>query len=272
MVSAKAPSTRACVEGLQCGTNDYISKPFDAEELLARVRTALIIKQGTEARVNAERYIERQRSLLHHMLPCHIADRLLSHPDAMIAESHNEVTFLFSDIVGWTNIVDALSSEETVVLLNELFTAFDALSEKHEVYKVETIGDAYMVASGHDGATDHCERIMHFALAILQAVKNVHVPAPGLKLEIRVGVHTGPACSGVIGKKMPRYCFFGDTVNVASRMESSGVPGNVHTSKAAFEVLPSLPKSIRTVSEKRMEIKGKGEMDTYLLVPGEGVA
>mmetsp|Transcript_44024 Transcript_44024/g.99470 ORF Transcript_44024/g.99470 Transcript_44024/m.99470 type:complete len:731 (-) Transcript_44024:163-2355(-) len=181
---------------------------------------------------------ESQMQLLREILPEHIVQRLLNGEHEM-SQSHESVSIIFSDIVNWTNIAQALSTKGVVKLLNTLFSAFDELTDEHMIFKVETIGDAYMAASGHDGAQDHALRCARFGLAILKAVQAV--PASflpdGHKLQIRVGIHTGPAHTGVVGRKVPRYCFFGDTVNTASRMESHGVPGCVHLSESTAAAL-----------------------------------
>merc|ERR1719207_520285 len=116
-----------------------------------------------------------------------------------------------------------------------------------------------MCAAGHDGSADHADKIVKFGLAMVQATQKVHPPVAGLRLQIRVGIHTGPAYTGVVGKKVPRYCFFGDTVNVASRMESHGVPGCLHMSQNTRNALVELNNSpsVRFVERGAMDIKGK---------------
>jgi len=264
MLSAKSPVGSSITQGLSMGCNDYISKPFENEVLQARVRSALQIKRLHEVELENAQHTE----LLHSIMPAHIVERLKG-GESMIAESHENVTILFSDIVGWTNIAESLSTSQVVILLNELFSAFDELTEQHCVYKVETIGDAYMCAAGHDGSQDHASRILRFGLAMLLAVKRVHLPVAGLQLQIRVGAHTGPAYTGVVGRKVPRYCFFGDTVNIASRMESHGAPSCIHISQSTRDELQAvgLGEGESTVDRGVVEIKGKGQMSTHLVVP-----
>ena len=148
------------------------------------------------------------------------------------------MTILFSDIIGFTNMATDWPTEKIILMLNEMFTAFDELCDVFGVYKVETIGDAYMIVAGHDGATDHAARIMGMASAMLQAVEHMQA-FDGRPIQIRIGVHTGPAHSGVVGVTRPRYCFFGDTVNTSSRMESNGFPMTVHVSAATHTALTS---------------------------------
>eukprot|EP00746_Dinoflagellata_sp_MGD_P163101 gnl/MRDRNA2_/MRDRNA2_90975_c0_seq1.p1 gnl/MRDRNA2_/MRDRNA2_90975_c0~~gnl/MRDRNA2_/MRDRNA2_90975_c0_seq1.p1 ORF type:complete len:1248 (-),score=283.39 gnl/MRDRNA2_/MRDRNA2_90975_c0_seq1:156-3665(-) len=263
MLSAKSPITTSITRGLACGCNDYAVKPFEKEVLQARVRTAVQIKRLHEIQMLNAKHTQ----LLYSIMPSHIIERLQA-GETMISESHNSVTILFSDIVGWTNIAEALSTSQVVMLLNELFSAFDELTERHTVFKVETIGDAYMCAAGHDGSKDHADRMIQFGLAMVQATKKIKPPT-GLRLQIRVGIHTGPAYTGVVGKKVPRYCFFGDTVNVASRMESHGVPGCIHVSQSTRTAMTKLTvaNSSNVIERGSVDIKGKGLMATHIVVP-----
>ncbi|KAM4689890.1 atrial natriuretic peptide receptor 1-like [Rhinophrynus dorsalis] len=139
-----------------------------------------------------------------------------------------------------------MSAESTpmqvVTLLNDLYTCFDAIIDNFDVYKVETIGDAYMVVSGlpvRNGKL-HTREIARMSLALLEAVKTFKIRhRPNTQLRLRIGIHTGPVCAGVVGLKMPRYCLFGDTVNTASRMESNGEALRIHISSATKEVSTS---------------------------------
>lgn len=142
----------------------------------------------------------------------------------MDPEEFTEVTIYFSDIVGFTTIAAHCTAVQVIDLLNDLYTIFDATINAYKVYKVETIGDAYMVVSGLPGRTpDHAEQIATMALDLLHQSGQFKVKyLPGVPLQLRIGMHTGPCCAGVVGLTMPRYCLFGDTVNTASRMESTG--------------------------------------------------
>lgn len=262
MLSANEPLPDSIIEGLGSGCNDYMSKPFEARVLQARVQTALQVKRLHEVELEHAQHAK----LLHEIMPPSIVERLLA-GESCISESHPCVTILFSDIVGWTNIAESIPTSAVITLLNQLFSAFDALLDEHGVFKVETIGDAYMVAAGHDGCADHAKRIMLMGLSMLEAVRGVR-PPPGMRLQIRVGVHSGPAFTGVVGQRVPRYCFFGDTVNVSSRMESNGVPGCIHISQAARDRLGDvvLPGANIT-SRGAIDVKGKGRMETHFVVP-----
>ncbi|CAG5118882.1 unnamed protein product [Candidula unifasciata] len=205
----------------------------------------------------------RTETLLHQMLPRKVAIAL-TNGRKVEAEKFGQVTILFSDIVTFTNIASACSPMDIVSMLNELYQRFDARTSQHNVYKVETIGDAYMIVSGVPEQTRiHAQPVANFALDMVEDAGLVRSPATGLPLQIRVGVHTGPVVAGVVGVKMPRYCLFGDTVNTASRMESHGLPGRIHVSPTTYQALRGWGYAFKHRGE--MEVKGKGIMGTYFL-------
>ncbi|KAK0063209.1 guanylate cyclase soluble subunit beta-2, partial [Biomphalaria pfeifferi] len=205
----------------------------------------------------------KTETLLHQMLPRKVANAL-THGQKVEAEKFDQVTILFSDIVTFTNIAAACSPMDIVNMLNDMYQRFDQRTSQHNVYKVETIGDAYMIVSGvPEQTTIHAQPVANFALDMVEDAGLVKSPATGLPLQIRVGIHTGPVVAGVVGVKMPRYCLFGDTVNTASRMESHGVPGRIHLSPSAYEALKGWGYAFKQRGE--MEVKGKGKMSTYFL-------
>uniref|UniRef100_F6SW71 Guanylate cyclase n=1 Tax=Ciona intestinalis TaxID=7719 RepID=F6SW71_CIOIN len=196
------------------------------ENLLHRMEQYAINLEGlVEERTAA--YMEEKRKaddLLYQMLPVPVVDRL-KRGDSVPAEAFESVTILFSDIVGFTSLSASSNPMQIVNLLNDLYTCFDAIIDNFDVYKVETIGDAYMLVSGLPvrNGIRHATEIARTALALLRAVGGFKIRhRPNEQLKLRIGIHTGPCCAGVVGLKMPRYCLFGDTVNTASRMESSG--------------------------------------------------
>lgn len=154
---------------------------------------------------------------------------------------------------------------QVVDLLNDLYSCFDAIIENFDVYKVETIGDAYMVASGLPirNGRDHAREITRMALKLRNTLLTFKIRhKPERKLKIRIGIHSGPCVAGVVGLKMPRYCLFGDTVNMASRMETTGEPLRVHISKETKAILDLFGSFIITLRGE-VDIKGKGVMNTY---------
>ncbi|GMR60628.1 hypothetical protein PMAYCL1PPCAC_30823, partial [Pristionchus mayeri] len=178
---------------------------------------------------------ERKRTdkLLYQLLPRTVADSLRKGESAVACcESFSEVSILFTDIVGFTNICSKLNALEVVHLLNSMYTAFDEIIDVHGVYKVETIGDAYMVVSGAPVRTrNHAEYALDCAMSFVNAVKTLEVETLKDPINIRAGVHSGPVIAGVVGLKMPRYCLFGDTVAIANAMESNSKPMKIHCSE-----------------------------------------
>ncbi|KAH8323965.1 hypothetical protein KR074_002395 [Drosophila pseudoananassae] len=209
----------------------------------------------------------KTEDLLHRMLPQSVAEKLTM-GQGVEPVSYDLVTIYFSDIVGFT----AMSAESTplqvVNFLNDLYTVFDRIIRGYDVYKVETIGDAYMVVSGLPikNGDRHAGEIASMALELLQAVKQhriAHRPKETLKL--RIGMHTGPVVAGVVGLTMPRYCLFGDTVNTASRMESNGEALKIHISNKCKLALDKLGGGYITEKRGLVNMKGKGEVITWWL-------
>ncbi|XP_040071715.2 atrial natriuretic peptide receptor 2 [Ixodes scapularis] len=215
-------------------------------------------------------YLEEKRKaedLLYQLLPRSVASQLIK-GQSVRAESYDIVTIYFSDIVGFTSLSAQSTPMQVVDLLNDLYTCFDSVIENFDVYKVETIGDAYMVVSGipvRNGIMNARE-IARMSLALLKQVLSFKIRhRPGEKLNLRIGIHTGPCAAGVVGLKMPRYCLFGDTVNTASRMESNGMPLRIHVSTPTKEVLDTF-KTFQLELRGEVEMKGKGKMTTYWLL------
>jgi adenylate cyclase len=205
---------------------------------------------------------DRSERLLLNVLPATIARQLKEAP-GVIAEGFDAVTVLFADIVGFTAFAEARPPEEVVAVLNRLFSTFDELADRHGVEKIKTIGDAYMVVAGLPvPRPDHQEAIAEMALDICDEVDRFRAET-GIQLAVRVGVNSGPVVAGVIGQRKFSYDVWGDTVNVASRMESHGIADRI-------QVTPNVYKHLcdRYEFDQResVEIKGKGRMTTYLLI------
>ncbi|XP_038563471.1 retinal guanylyl cyclase 1 [Micropterus salmoides] len=227
-----------------------------------------LIRERTE-----ELEVERQKTdqLVAQMLPKSVAQALKTGKPVK-PEHFSEVTLYFSDIVGFTTISALSEPIEVVDLLNDLYTLFDAIIGLHDVYKVETIGDAYMVASGvpNRNGNRHAAEMANMSLDILHCIgtfKMRHMPE--LKVRIRIGLHSGPVVAGVVGLTMPRYCLFGDTVNTASRMESTGLPYRIHVNQSTVDILNSLKLGYKIDVRGLTELKGKGIENTFWLVGRE---
>eukprot|EP01116_Phalansterium_solitarium_P002828 TRINITY_DN1311_c0_g1_i1.p1 TRINITY_DN1311_c0_g1~~TRINITY_DN1311_c0_g1_i1.p1 ORF type:complete len:703 (+),score=229.25 TRINITY_DN1311_c0_g1_i1:235-2343(+) len=219
-------------------------------------------KEGALAKEKA-----KSEKLLQALLPSVIADQLReegvnpSSEQLLHAEGYKEVSVLFADLVGFTKMSAGISPTELVFTLNKLFSMFDMLCDKYSLEKIKTIGDCYMVAGGcPERSLDHPQRMLEFAIEMLEKLHSFNAEY-GRQLKLRIGINVGPVVAGVLGLKKITYDLWGDAVNVASRMESSGVENRIQVSHAAFELL-----SHDYLFEERgkMEIKGKGLMLTYL--------
>lgn len=209
---------------------------------------------------------ERSESLLLNILPEAIANRLKADPST-IADSFAEVTILFADIVGFTDMSSRISPITLVSVLNEVFSVFDRLADRHGLEKIKTIGDAYMVVGGLPmPRNDHAEAIADMALDMLLAIEsfnlNAKFPELTTNLSMRIGVNTGAVVAGVIGKNKFIYDLWGDTVNIASRMESHGIAGSIQVTEATYV---RLQHKFQLEERGAIAIKGRGEMQTYWL-------
>uniref|UniRef100_A0AAY4CXG1 Guanylate cyclase n=1 Tax=Denticeps clupeoides TaxID=299321 RepID=A0AAY4CXG1_9TELE len=239
------------------------------DNLLSRMEQyANNLEELVEERTQA--YLEEKRkaeALLYQILPHSVAEQL-KRGETVQAEAFDSVTIYFSDIVGFTALSASSTPMQVVTLLNDLYTCFDAIIDNFDVYKVETIGDAYMVVSGLPVPNGklHGREIARMSLALLDTVRSFKIHhRPDQQLKLRIGIHSGPVCAGVVGLKMPRYCLFGDTVNTSSRMESTGEALKIHVSTATFEVLQEF-NCFQLELRGDVEMKGKGKMRTYWLL------
>jgi len=226
----------------------------------------LIVHLFTRDTANAEERLAqahaRSERLLLNILPAPISARLKENGEA-IADGFAEVTVLFADLVGFTELSQRLTPEQLVVMLNRTFSAFDDMAVALGVEKIKTIGDCYMVAAGLPERTlDHAPRVARMALAMRDALEDINREG-GYALRVRIGIHSGPVVAGVIGKRKFIYDLWGDTVNTASRMESSGRPGEIQVTRDVYERLDAT-----FTFERRgvIQVKGKGDMETYLLL------
>ncbi len=232
-----------------CGVAVYFYEKLQRNEFFARIK------------LQAEQ--EKSERLLLNILPASIAARLKDQ-QVIIADHFDEVSVLFADIVGFTELSSRMSPAKLVAMLNHIFSSFDNLVERHGLEKIKTIGDAYMVVAGLP--TPHPEHVKHIANLALEmqqvlAEFNQNAPTP---LSIRIGIHTGAVVAGVIGIKKFAYDLWGDTVNTASRMESQGVVGAIQVTQQVYAALAHHADYHFTL-RGTLEIKGKGEMPVYLL-------
>ena len=248
------------------------------EEISFASSLADLLALGMEAqerrRAEESLRVEQKKSerLLLNVLPQEIAERLknvqsktklhLKTSVTIIADSFEEVTVLFADIVNFTEYAASISASELVNVLNEIFSEFDHLVEQYDLEKIKTIGDSYMVVGGLPiPSKDHAEAIAEMALQ-MQTVIQKFKRTDGTNFSLRIGIHTGQAIAGVIGTKKFIYDLWGDTVNVASRMESYGVAGCTQVTEATYQLLKG---KYHLDQRSAINIKGKGEMITYLL-------
>jgi class 3 adenylate cyclase/CheY-like chemotaxis protein len=292
------------IEGLLAGAVDYLTKPIDAELLLIKVEIFLLIfNQQRELKYQKEeleslnvelttknceieqahsiiaKEQEKSEALLLNILPKSIADRLKA-GESIISDYIHEASVLFLDIAGFTTFSNNSTPQKIVRMLNEIFTLFDKIALKYNVEKIKTIGDSYMAACGIPiPDPDHVNSLAKMALEIKETIKHYRTN-DGEKISIRIGLNCGPVIAGVIGKHKFIYDLWGDTVNTASRMESSGVEGKIHVTEwfrekctiNEFEIeqldtTGQKGKIIKPVFVERgvIEVKGKGKMRTFFL-------
>ncbi len=272
IVVSGAEQVENAVQCIELGAEDFLPKPFSPTLLRARVTSSIEKKRLRDLdrlrlqQLQTEKellQIEKDKSenLLLNILPKAVADRL-KQGEQTIANGHATVTVLFADLVGFTELARRTSPADLVSLLNGIFTAFDLLVEKHQLEKIKTIGDSYMLAGGIPlHRADHAQAVADIALEMIQTLASLNAEK-GTHLRVRIGINTGPIVAGVIGKRKFTYDLWGDTVNLASRMESSGVPGLVHVSETTFEAL----KTEFDLEERGItQVKGVGEVRTYFL-------
>ena len=206
--------------------------------------------------------MQESESLLLNILPVQIANRLKETPGT-IADGFKHVSVLFADIVGFTKLFVKYKPDVIVKMLNQIFSKFDTISKKYGAEKIKTIGDAYMLAAGiPEISHNHSSIVADCALDMIKATKDFSDP-DGNPIQIRIGIHTGPAIAGVIGTHKFSYDIWGDTVNTASRMESHGDVGKIQVTKEIFE---NLKNNFIFEWRSEIEVKGKGKMETFWLI------
>ncbi|KAL1110601.1 hypothetical protein AAG570_008129 [Ranatra chinensis] len=254
--------------------NDLSMHDFSRDLMLAGTQQSVELKLALDQEQQKSKKLEesmrkldeemkRTDELLYQMIPKQVADRLRSGENPIdTCQMFDNVTILFSDVVTFTEICSHISPMEVVSMLNAMYSIFDKLTELNKVYKVETIGDAYMVVSGAPEVEDnHALKVCDMALDMIDAITDLEDPSTGSHLKIRVGVHSGAVVAGIVGLKMPRYCLFGDTVNTASRMESTSQAMKIHISQSTKNLLT---KQYDVAERGEIQIKGKGKFQEII--------
>jgi len=274
------------LRALRAGAKDFVSKPFDLAEVLTRVHNMLEVRLYAKALEQTVQELEASRELIRgkndelkklfdqvvaerkiserlalHVPPDSIAKRLQARPD-MTADSFADVTVLIADVVGFTKLTPALSPDRLALILDEIFTLFDALADERGLKKIKTLGNSYMAASGVPvPSVDHAARAAHMSLDMIEALDRFNERTAST-LQVRIGIDTGRVVAGVIGRRLFLYDVWGDTVNTASRMESHGVAGRVQVSESTWR---RLGEPFLLEARGALEVEGKGELKTWFL-------
>jgi class 3 adenylate cyclase/CheY-like chemotaxis protein len=260
------------VRCIEMGAEDYLSKPFNPVLLRARVTTSVERKKLRDQEALRMRQLEQQHEaitqeqakteqLLLNILPHKIAQRLKA-GEEHIADAFTNVSVLFADMVGFTAMSRTMKASDLVKVLSDLFSRFDLITEKYGLEKIKTIGDCYMLAGGvPEPSDDHAHAAIDAALDMCLALEEIRERTGGA-LRMRIGVHSGPIVAGVIGLRKFTYDLWGDTVNVASRMESTGEPGRIHVSVHTADLIRS---QFKLESRGCIEVKSLGAVETYFV-------
>jgi class 3 adenylate cyclase len=260
------------VRCIELGAEDYLPKPFNPVLLRARVTTcidkkhlkdqnALRMRQLKKQHEQLSQEKEKTEQLLLNILPRTIAKRLKA-GEERIADACPSVSVLFADMVGFTKMTRTITATALVEMLGDLFSRFDLITERHGLEKIKTIGDCYMLAGGvPEARTDHAEATVMAAMDMCEALKELYERTNGA-LNMRIGIHSGAVVAGVIGIRKFTYDLWGDTVNVASRMESTGQPGKIHVSSATADLLAG---KFELEARGMIEVKSLGQVETFFV-------
>jgi len=255
----------AIVECISIGADDFLVKPLNRILLQARINNALEKKYFHDKEIKYQKQIkleqEKSDKLLLNILPESIAGRL-KNGESLIADDFEDSTVLFADIAGFTKLSSTISATDVVMHLNSIFSLFDGMLIKYSLEKIKTIGDCYMLAGGLPKPDDnHADSVARMALEMLALITEINTETKQL-LEIRIGINSGPVAAGVIGKEKFIYDLWGDTVNVASRMETFGSNNKIHVSSSTFLQLKDY---YNFTKRNEINVPGKGTMQTYFL-------
>ena len=253
------------VECISMGADDFLIKPVNRILLHARLNNALEKKYFHDKEIKYQKQIkieqEKSDKLLLNILPESIAKRL-KNGESLIADDFEDSTVLFADLAGFTKLSSTISATDVVMQLNSIFSLFDGLLIKYSLEKIKTIGDCYMLAGGvPKPLSSHADSVVKMALDMLDTIEQINTKT-NQSLKIRIGINSGPVSAGVIGKEKFIYDLWGDTVNVASRMESFGSNDKIHISESTYS---QLKDSYSFTKRDEINIPGKGVMQTYFL-------
>lgn len=279
IVASGINQLEAVARCIEMGAEDFLPKPVNSTILRARVNSSLERKRLRDLdrlrlmQLQHEKQLlemekEKSERLLLNILPKPIADRL-KQGERHIADRFAEVTVLFADIVDFSTLANETDPEDLVTLLNELFSRFDRLAERHSLEKIKTIGDSYLVVGGLPlPRADHAEAVAEMALEMLASVRDLNSDS-GINIRVRIGLNTGPVVAGVIGRKKFTYDLWGTAVNLASRMQSNGLPDRIHLSEGTRRLLRN---HFKVTARGTVHCKGMGEVRSYLLDGKSGSA
>jgi class 3 adenylate cyclase len=244
--------------GIEAGANDFLNKPVDIQDVILRVGNAVCAKRLHD-QLGAER--EKSERLLLNILPRPIAERM-KRGETNIADHHPDASVLVADLVGFTTLSAHIAAEQVVQFLNEVFSAFDVLVETHGLEKIKTIGDAYMVAGSITvPRSDHAEAVAALAINLREEVERLNQQYD-TSIRLRMGICTGPVIAGVIGRSKFAYDIWGETVNLACRLESTGQAGKIHVSESTYERLKG---KYEFEVKHSINAKGHGTVAAYWL-------
>ena len=244
--------------GIHAGANDFLNKPIDIHDVILRVGNAVYAKRLRD-QLLAEQL--RSEQLLLNILPKPIAERM-KNGETNIADNHPDVTVLLANLVGFTTLSAHIVPEQVVQLLNEIYSAFDLLTEKHGLEKIKTIGDAYMVAGGlSSSGPDHAEACAELALDLQEEIERLNQEY-NTSIRLRIGMSTGPVIAGVIGRRRFAYDIWGETVNLACRLESTGEPGKIQIAESTYE---RLKHKYQFAPKHSIDVKGQDQLSAYWL-------
>ena len=258
------------IQALKSEALDYLLKPVDPEELKIAIEKFELKRNRLRSNEIVRRSMQNLESLVHNILPVSIAKEIREHGLAKTTQQFDAVTVLFADIEGFSSHTRNMSPEELVRELDYCYGAFDQIMDEYGIEKIKTIGDAYMAAGGvPDPQENHAINAVRAAfdmqnfLSSYAAKRTTQYNTP---FEMRIGLHTGPVVAGVVGTKKFAYDIWGDTVNIAARMESAGAVGKVNISQKTYGYIKSIDR-FTCIPRGKINIKGRGNMEMYFVEP-----